>query len=267
MVTHGDGQLASHTVPAPAAVFPSQCMPTPSFQWLTLKVILYSRSQLKNQKINSLDFMSHRVSTTMTQLCPRSAKAVIDNPQMTECGCVPVKPYKHRQQAWPTGRGFAIPALKLKSDHVSLLLKTLRQLATLPTAKDKALEEPARACSICSRPCLSLSLLLAPLRTGNWPPPYSSSFSSSEQHQALRPCSFCQEGTSQDAQAPRFLSVCLATASPGRFSRTFHVHRQALLPLLTTHPLPPLYFPPQPSSSHISHTCLSAYCLSPPTRT
>lgn len=141
-----------------------------------------------------------------------------------------------------------------------------KQPAIFPTEKDKVLEEPARGCSMCSQPCLSLSLLLTPYLPGNWPPPYSSSFSSSEQHQGLHPCSFCQAGTSQDAQSTCFLSVCLAFTSPGRFSLTFHIPWQALLPLLTTHPPAPLYFPPQHLSSHISHTCLSAYCLSPPTR-
>lgn len=204
--------------------------------------------------------MSHRVSTTTTQLCPYSAKAVTDNPQMTECGCVPVKPYEYTQRVWPTGRGCAIPALKLKSDHVSLLLTTLRQPAIFPIAKDRAPEEPARGCSTCSRPCLSLSLLLTPLRPGDWPPPCSSSFSSSGRHRGLRPRSFSQEGASQDAWPTLFLSVCSAIASPGRFFRTCLVHRQAPPPLLAALHAPTFCSSTALIDSHI--TCLFISLLS-----
>lgn len=209
--------------------------------------------------------MSHRVSTTTTQLCPYSAKAVTDNLQMTECGCVPVKPYEYTQRVWPTGRGCAIPALKLKSDHVSLLLTTLRQPAIFPIAKDRAPEEPARGCSTCSRPCLSLSLLLTPLRPGDWPPPCSSSFSSSGRHRGLRPRPSRRKALPK-MPGPLFSSqfVQLSPRQEGSSERASYTGRPR--PHSSLPPAPPLSVPPRHLSTHISHACLSAYCLSPPTR-
>ena len=46
---------------------------------------------VKGQIVNILGFVGHMVSVTTTQLCICGVKTVIDNIEMNECDCAPVK--------------------------------------------------------------------------------------------------------------------------------------------------------------------------------
>jgi hypothetical protein len=45
----------------------------------------------KSQMVNIFVIVDHTITVILTQLCFLSKKASIDNKQMSECGCVPIK--------------------------------------------------------------------------------------------------------------------------------------------------------------------------------
>lgn len=77
---------------------------------------------------------------------------------MQEGGCVPIKPKRN----YIPSASLPIPALKFKSDHVTLLLKTLQQFPIFSRVKHQGFEWPLRAYPIRHLPDLfpSSSVLL-----------------------------------------------------------------------------------------------------------